>query len=62
MKNKSAETLVREHPGVAKRRDAIILALCSGGVGMVAHYSAQGSTYAKFIVTVANGIIEATEQ
>ena len=60
-KKQTASQLVRTQPGTFKRRSELILALCQGGVGSVAHYSTQPEVYAKFIVGVANKIIEITE-
>ena len=60
-KRKSGATLVKTHPGALARRNAIIIALLQGGVGMMPHYNADPRAYAMFAVKVANTIIEETE-
>ena len=61
MPKKRAKEIVKTHPGAYKRREALILALLQGGVGAVSHYATQPDVYAKFVVGVANKIIEETE-
>ena len=62
LKKKTAGELVKTHPGAFKRRAELILALCASGVASVSHYNANSKVYGKFIVEVANEIIELTEQ
>lgn len=55
---KTAEQLVREHPGAFERRRQIILALCQSAL----HSPLNSKETASYIVALANRIIEETEQ
>ena len=60
MTKKTAEELVRTYPGVFERRREIILALCQCRVDLTLADN-DPDFYARFIVAVANRIIEETE-
>ena len=60
---KNAEELVKHHPGVFDRRQAIILSLCSAAkVGSTAITSMGARELGLEIVEIANTIVEQTEQ